>query len=166
MNPSPNNTKKIAGIIGLVVIVAAIAIGASVATKGKSDEVAKATATATASPTPSSQTLAATTTPAAAASAYKDGTYSAKGSYQSPGGQESVSVSVTLKGGVVSDSTVTTTGNNPTGKMYQEKFISGYKSQVTGKNIDDIQLSKVSGSSLTSGGFNNALEQIKTEAKA
>lgn len=167
----PKSNKKLAGIIGLVVIVAAIGVGAF-AFSGKKpadNTVAEATPTPTtlaATAAPDSATATPAASSSATASAYKDGTYKASGSYDSPGGDETVNVTLTLKDGVVTDSTVTTSGNNPTGKMYQAKFVSGYKSQVTGKSIDSITLTKVSGSSLTPEGFNNAVAKIKTEAKA
>ena len=60
------------------------------------------------------------------------------------------------------------TGNpdNPDSTRYQESFQSGIADVVVGKNIDEIQVDKVAGSSLTSGGFNAAIEQIKAEALA
>jgi hypothetical protein len=36
---------------------------------------------------------------------------------------------------------------------------------VVGKNIDEVNLGKVSGSSLTPIGFNNAIEDIRSQAK-
>jgi hypothetical protein len=36
---------------------------------------------------------------------------------------------------------------------------------VVGKKLDDIKVSKVAGSSLTSGGFNQAVADIKTQAQ-
>ncbi|KQP27893.1 hypothetical protein ASF38_03500 [Aeromicrobium sp. Leaf272] len=53
-----------------------------------------------------------------------------------------------------------------TSKQYQEKFAGGIADEIVGKNIDDIDVSKVAGSSLTSGGFNEAVDQIKSEAQA
>ena len=38
--------------------------------------------------------------------------------------------------------------------------------EVVGKSIDEISVSRVAGSSLTSGGFNHAIETIKAEAAA
>ena len=35
---------------------------------------------------------------------------------------------------------------------------------VVGQDIDEISVSRVAGSSLTSGGFNRAIEEIKAEA--
>ncbi|HEU5114669.1 MAG TPA: hypothetical protein VFT82_02800 [Candidatus Paceibacterota bacterium] len=100
------------------------------------------------------------------ASKYKDGTYQATGTYESPGGSESIGVSLTLKSGVVTAATVTRGANDSWSERYQSMFISGYKAYVVGKNIDTINLDRVSGSSLTPKGFNAALTQIKSEAKA
>jgi uncharacterized protein with FMN-binding domain len=115
-----------------------------------------------------SGSTASTTPPMNNTSAsYKDGTYSATGSYNSPAGQESVKVSVTLKSGVITNtSTQSVHDNNLQSEQYQQAFISGYKPLVVGKSIASVHLSRVSGSSLTSKGFNSALQQIETEAQA
>ena len=39
-------------------------------------------------------------------------------------------------------------------------------SLIVGKDIDEVSLDKVAGSSLTSGGFNAAVESIKSDALA
>ncbi|CAD5995994.1 FMN-binding protein [Agreia sp. COWG] len=103
---------------------------------------------------------------AASTSTYKDGEYKAEGSYTSPGGPEKVGVSLTLAGDVITAVTVTPESENPNGKKYQGEFADGISSVVVGKSIDDIKVSKVAGSSLTSGGFNDAVDQIKAEATA
>jgi hypothetical protein len=97
---------------------------------------------------------------------YKDGTYSATGSYNSPGGTNTLTVSLTLKRGVITDSAVTGSATRGDSAEYQTMFIDNYKSQVTGRSIDSLSLTKVSGSSLTPQGFNDALVKIKAEAKA
>lgn len=97
---------------------------------------------------------------------YKDGTYSATGSYMSPGGPDKVGVKLTLVGGVISDITVTPIAGDKVSEKFQAQFMSGYKTLVLGKKIDGLKLDKVSGSSLTPIGFNDALEQIKAQAKA
>lgn len=99
-------------------------------------------------------------------SIYKDGTYSAVGAYVSPGGDESINVSLTLKGGVIVDSNVVSNATRDETKRYQGRFISGYKALVIGKKLDEVNLTKVSGSSLTPKGWNDAISQIKTQAKA
>jgi uncharacterized protein with FMN-binding domain len=97
---------------------------------------------------------------------YKDGTYSATGTYFSPGGKESLNINVTLDNDIVTTAAVESGANDSTATTYQDSFIGGYKSYVVGKKINTIKLSNVSGSSLTSQGFNNALKQIEQKAKA
>lgn len=107
-----------------------------------------------------------TNTTTVSTTTYSDGEYTASGSYQSPGGSESIAVTLTLSDNVVTAVTVVGNANNPTSKQYQSKFISGVEAAVVGKDISSLQLSKVSGSSLTPAGFNKALDAIKAEAEA
>lgn len=97
---------------------------------------------------------------------YTNGTYSETGSYISPGGRESVEVTLTIENEIITSAEVTANAASRDSKEYQDKFISGYKSQVVGKNVDEVSLSRVAGSSLTSNGFNAALELIKADATA
>lgn len=103
-------------------------------------------------------------TPAKTFSAYKDGTFSADGAYTTHVGPEQVHVSLTLKGGVITDSQFSATPNAERSGYYQGMFADNYKQYVIGKNINDVHLTKVSGSSLTPIGFNDALEKIKAQA--
>lgn len=102
---------------------------------------------------------------AAGSASYKDGTYSADGNYVSPNGTETVGVTLTLAGGAVSDVQITQHPSNPNTKKFQGEFAGGIQSQIVGKSLDEIKVSKVAGSSLTSGGFNQAVEKIKSEAQ-
>ena len=97
---------------------------------------------------------------------YKDGEYMAVGNYTSPGGGESIDVSLTLEDNIITDVEVISNAQLPISKKFQGQFIDGYKDMVLGKNIDDVELDVVSGSSLTPIGFTNALDQIKAEAQA
>lgn len=96
--------------------------------------------------------------------AYKDGEYTAEGDYTTPGGQESVTVTVMLKDSVVTSLEVKGSGGSPNTKRYQGEFIDNIQDEVVGKNIDDLAVTKVAGSSLTSGGFNAAIDTIKSDA--
>lgn len=98
-------------------------------------------------------------------STYKDGTYKADGTYTSPNGQETVGVELTLAGDKVSAVNITVHPSNPNTRKFQGEFASGIAAQIVGKDIDELNVSKVAGSSLTSGGFNDAVQQIKTQAK-
>lgn len=96
---------------------------------------------------------------------YKDGTFSANGSYSTPGGTESIKVTVTLSGGTVASSNIETQPNSRESGEYQADFQANYKDQVNGKSIVNLVLSRVAGSSLTSRGFNQALNDIRNQAK-
>ena len=62
--------------------------------------------------------------------------------------------------------TIDTSHAQGTSAEFQGKFSSGINDVVVGKNINDLDVHKVSGSSLTSGGFNQAIEKIKDQARA
>jgi len=97
---------------------------------------------------------------------YTDGTYTESGDYEAPSGAETVEVTVTLADGIITDVTVVGDATDPTAQSRQAQFIAGIADIVEGKNIDDLDVQKVGGSSLTSGGFNVAIEAIKADAAA
>ena len=101
----------------------------------------------------------------AVAGSYADGTYTAKGDYQSPNGQETIELTITLAGNVISDVVVTPGATNGTSTRYQGQFAEGVGAETIGKSLDELQVSRISGSSLTSGGFNQALDSIKADAR-
>ncbi|MBU6231933.1 calcium-binding protein [Patescibacteria group bacterium] len=103
---------------------------------------------------------------AVASSVYKNGTYTATGQYMSPGGPDQLQVTITLSNDVITSVSVVPEPGDGTSARYQSYFVSGYKQYVIGQNIDSVNLTYVSGSSLTSIGFNDALAQIKAYAKA
>lgn len=98
-------------------------------------------------------------------STFKDGKYIADGNYVSPNGTETVGVELTLAGGTVTAVDITQHPSNPNTRKFQGEFAGGIADQVVGKSIDELNVSKVAGSSLTSGGFNQAVEQIRSEAQ-
>lgn len=104
------------------------------------------------------------TTGAAAADDYRDGEYSATGSYNTPGGEQSIGVTVTLSNSVITALTIDNDHTTGPSKQFQDQFKSGIDELVIGKNINDLDVSKVSGSSLTSRGFNQAIAEIQGEA--
>ena len=105
-------------------------------------------------------------TPTASANVYKDGTYTSEGMYVSPGGNEKINVSLVLKDDVIVDATVKSLATLPASVNWQGKFVSGVKEQVVGKKLSEVNLTKVSGSSLTPKGWNDAVAKIQVQAKA
>lgn len=96
---------------------------------------------------------------------YADGTYTAVGSYESPNGTETIDVQLTLSDNQVADVAVTSNPTNPYTQRFQGEFVDGIHEVVVGKPIDELNVSRVGGSSLTSGGFRDAVEQIRAEAQ-
>lgn len=152
---------RIIGILAIVLLAGAGSAGVISLNK-------RAESTTTASSTPA---MTAMSSPASSASstgtnAYKDGTYTASGGYNSPGGAEAIGVTLTVKNDIVTASSLDTSQTTGVATQYQSQFASGYKPSVIGKKLASISLSRVSGSSLTSNGFNNAVKAIESKAKA
>lgn len=97
---------------------------------------------------------------------YADGTYTEDGSYLSPAGEQTVTVKLTMAGDKITAITVTPHATDPTARAYQTMFVQGVAAIVVGKDIDQLSVSRVAGSSLTSGGFNQAIAAIKAAAKS
>lgn len=146
--------------IAVVVIIAVIAAGGFVFTRNKQQSVVEA-------PKQDSTTGAMQENGSAqnGTSTYKDGKYEAVGEYSYHSGKESIDVTVTLANGLIQEVDVQALAKSAISKEKQADFIANYKEQVVGKNIDEVNLGKISGSSLTPLGFNAALEDIKAQAK-
>lgn len=146
---SQNQTKKTGLIIGALIVVL-VAVVAVFAGKDDDDVVVQ-------QPT--------TLEDANIAANYKDGVYTATGSYMSPGGPDEIDVTVTLANNVITEVVSVAKPGDEVSKKYMKMFTDDYKTLVIGKNISEVKLDKVSGSSLTSIGFNNAISKIRSQAK-
>lgn len=156
MKPSVRKS-VFAGMAGLS-LAGTVAGCAPSAQQPAAQETPSAESSAGAAPSASSSALASS------GEGYKDGTYKADGTYKSPNGTETVGVQLTLANGTVSAVEITEHPSNPNTRKFQGQFAGGIAEQVVGKSLDEIKVSKVAGSSLTSGGFNQAVEEIKTQA--
>ena len=116
--------------------------------------------------TQNTNTAVDTTKKVASAYVYKNGTYTATGSYMSPGGYDQLGVTITVKNDVVTDTSVQLMAGDHTSSRYQQMFADNYKQYVVGQNLSGLNVGKVSRSSLTPEGFNDALNQIRSQAKA
>jgi uncharacterized protein with FMN-binding domain len=95
---------------------------------------------------------------------YTDGTYVAEGGYTAPSGLAAITVSITVSDDAVSWVHVapgTFVGDPFT---FQDQFAKAVPDLVLGKDLDEVSVSRVAGSSLTSEAFNRAIDKIKTEA--
>jgi uncharacterized protein with FMN-binding domain len=153
------------GIAGISLIGTVAGCAPSAQSSAAQSTASQSTAAESPAGANSSAPMAGTGESSTAASAYKDGTYSADGNYVSPNGTETVGVELTLAGGTVSGVNITEHPSNPNTRKFQGEFASGIAAQIVGKKLDELNVSKVAGSSLTSGGFNQAVEKIKSEAQ-
>lgn len=96
---------------------------------------------------------------------YKDGTYTASTEYSVPPGNEDITVTLTLKNGVVTNSSVENSENDHNSARFQQDFTASYKSYVVGKKINAVHLSYVAGASDTAQAFNDAVSQIASKAQ-
>ncbi|MDI6944112.1 FMN-binding protein [Microbacterium barkeri] len=150
MNRSIRTGAALAGVAGVVALA-----GCGAVTVGATADDETATTDASSGQATDSGTVA-----------YADGTYTAEGSYQTPETVETVSVTVTIEDDVVTAVEVTGDPQAAESRQYQSQFIAGIADEVVGVALDDLAVDRVAGSSLTSGGFNAAIEQIKQDAAA
>lgn len=95
---------------------------------------------------------------------YKDGQYAAIGVYAK--GKNSIDVSLDLEDGSIKSVTVTPMATNRMSLGLQKRFAVAIVTEVVGRPIEEVHLDKLAGSSLTTQGFNDAVEQIKVKASA
>lgn len=90
-------------------------------------------------------------------------TFEVEGQYVSPGGPETIGITLMLDGEIITDSVVEVHAENPISNRKQTDFAAAHKELVVGKNINEIALDKVAGASLTTKGYNEAIEKIKAQ---
>lgn len=100
------------------------------------------------------------------ANMYKDGTYTTTTTYQTPARAEySMEVTLIVANNTVTDSQIVYSQGAEKDPNAQ-RFDAAYRTEIIGKTLDTISLSRVGGASLTTGAFNKALETIKTDAQS
>lgn len=124
------------------------------------------TSTQPASETPIVETSTPTTEVASQTVDYKNGVHTAAVTYLTPIKAEyKLEVSLTLANDVVTDAQIIYSQGAEKDPNAQ-RFEAAYRTEVIGKDIDTLNLSRVGGASLTTAAFNNALMNIKTDAKS
>ena len=90
-----------------------------------------------------------------------NGTFNLSGTYNSPAGLEIMNATVTIKNDVITAVSAQNVAKAPISKKLQDNFIGGISGQVVGKNIKDVNVTHVNGSSLTAKSFNDALHALE-----
>lgn len=94
---------------------------------------------------------------------YIDGDYEAIGKYGSL--PSTITVNVNISDDLITDVEVTPHATNPTSLDLQRRFAVAIPKEVVGKDIDEVKVGRLAGSSGTPDGFNDAIRQIKEQAK-
>ena len=164
MDVKPVSRKQeILTILAVLFVIAAVTGAVVLSSKKKAANLATTAITTPADTTATTTTPTATASPAAS---YKDGSYTATANYDSPGGTEQLTISLTLQNDIITATSARSGSTSDDSQEYQDQFIAVYKQLVVGKAVTSVHLSRVAGSSLTSQGFNAALAQIEKQAQA
>lgn len=158
MQPRPdakNNRKAIVSFILILAIVLVVAGAGAYNSRQRTTPV-----------TVSAAPAGAVNVSASRPSPYKDGTYQATSNYIVPSGKESIKLTLTVKSGVVTDSSIVNSESNFQSAQFQLDFVDAYKQYVVGKKVNEIKLDYVAGASETTLGFNQALSRIAQQAQA
>lgn len=158
------------GVVGLAAVGLLSGCAAQAAEPGASISTAQPAAdpssSASASASASTSAGSSSSSSAASTSGFKDGTFTKTAPYQTPGGTETVTVTVALRSGTITSVKVVGSEHTANAKHYVEAFAGGVGAQVVGKKIAGLQVGAIAGSSLTPNGFNTAVAQIEPAAKA
>lgn len=90
-------------------------------------------------------------------------TYAASLEYRVPEHRESISVSLDLEGTTVKDYSIDYSASPGDSQEYQERFANSISSELVGKDINEISVSRIGGASLTTQAFMDAIEDIKNQ---
>ncbi|GAA2182565.1 hypothetical protein GCM10009785_22360 [Brooklawnia cerclae] len=116
-------------------------------------------------PASSSHANGASATAGSSAEATAGGdVYRVSGEDNPPGGPEPFEVEVTLDENVITAVTFTPQATNSESNRFQRIFAKQISDQVLGKTLDEARAVRISGASLTSEGFAEALAQIEQQA--
>ena len=159
-----SNTKKTAITSFFVLLITGLVIAGALVLK---PDAASTTASTNTVPTQTTTTtMPGNSNTMMGSMHYKDGTYTTTEGYDTPEGTESIGISITLANDVITSTSATKMSRSRESRAYQEDFIASYASLVVGKKITDLKLGIVAGASLTTIGFNQALDTIRAQAQS
>jgi uncharacterized protein with FMN-binding domain len=159
-------TKIVTTVISIVVILGLVILIEYLQKQSSSDSAATTTSVSSNTPSASPTNTDSSSTSTTATGAYKNGVYTADSQYYVPHGYEDIKVTITIQDDKITDANVVNSESDRESAQFQESFTTAYKSHVVGKNIADLKLSYIAGASDTTDGFNDALDQIKTQAQS
>jgi hypothetical protein len=171
MNGQPNSkTRQLVAALAVLIVIVAIVTAASLSNKKKTANIVSTSSTAsgggaTADPATDADSSGASAGARLSSASFKDGSYTATSSFDTPGGVDDITVSLTLKDNTITTVSARESATDHDSQEYDQLFNGGIESAVVGKKIDELTLSRVAGASLTTEGFNGAIAQIERQAQ-
>lgn len=81
--------------------------------------------------------------------------------YISPGGEERISIMLTIADGVVSEAQATSMAKHPTSKQMQAGFVEEFSGTVVGMSLAELEsVDRIGGASLTTGAFRKSITEL------
>jgi len=95
---------------------------------------------------------------------FTDGTYTAPASYFTPRRtKHDMDITLTIVDDIITAAVITYDGGVAQTPIHS-RFDEAYRAEIIGQPLEQVSLSRTGGASLTSGAFNEALVEIKTQA--
>ncbi len=154
-----NNTPKLVG--GLLISAAVIAGILFLVLNSDSDSLTQEdTQTAEVSQVEESAT-------AAVAAEFTDGTFTSNSTYRVPNGdEEAISVEIVLANNEIVSLEFDVQATNSTSEQWQGRFSPLIEDAVVGEDLEEADVSRLGGASLTSAAFNDLLDDVRAQALA
>ncbi len=165
-----DSRNKVFAVVGTVAIVATVGItGLALFVQKDSSANTEAMSQTTSTSNSSTSVPASSNSEATTSStSYKDGTYTSSAvSYSVPrGGYNSLKATVVINSGKISSVTTSNEVADRESGMYVSNFEGNLSSDAVGQTIGDYSPSRISGASLTTSAFDEALTDIAAQARA
>ena len=102
----------------------------------------------------------------ATSSVFVDGAYSASTVYASPGGNDGIGVEIVLANNQIQSLDIIREESNNTSVRWVDRFVAEVFTAVEGQDLDEADVDKLGGASLTQAAFNDLLDDIRSQALA
>lgn len=167
-----STARRLWAVAGVVASTAGlVACGADGTTPGQDEYAGRAQTQApagTGSPTTPGTADQGGGAPAPTGGPYADGQYSVTESYGIVDGvieEDSIDVTLTLRGGLITQVSVTGSGLTDTSRDFIADFAEEIDGVVVGRSVEDAHVTALAGASKTSEAFNDAVDAIAEQAR-
>lgn len=96
---------------------------------------------------------------------YKDGSYTVEEAYFVKGKEDVVEIVIEIKNDKITNLDMDLLSGHEESTSWINSYVSNIEPQIKGMDIDDVEEAFLSGATLTSDAFRDALVEVKTEAK-